>query len=992
MEIPSTLTDLLPHALGVAAIDTAGNIVVSWAGIVFPFHPAPVVTGDVAVSDTLGGAPLVANWSASLCVCFPSCVYTVRLARSSTLVASASGGRVRLGDESVMWGPNGVSNSTAFTTTAFPAIDGDELRVDVQCGDMFGRISPWTSSDGVRIVTSSRTIAIADRVTHVANVSGSAGTADLYVQSSHPLTVNLTIAPSRLGAVLVSVNRTSRGTVYHCQLLVVAVGGASVIDFGFVTAARSHTPTYLPTYPPTHLTQFSFGCPCLWAAGILNNGVPAKRPVASLSCLSVCNASADNSSVDQTGSGPSAPLVCSLPTSPADQSCTFSSSCLAACNGWNVTTECTATNATAFNDTAACGKAPDLPANASLGSIASAEVLLPSTVAVSRLRLWADSPCCVGHSVPSITVPTPDVTVAWGGPLPLGTTVAVGVDGDVVVAVSSVTGAITVASLTDAKEWPQAPALQPPSSMTAAGGQGGKPTLAKRVSSNGIVAAVAASGSSLLLCPLAGTTPSSCRSLTTAAVLATVQATSTSRAVAPLAAVGVTGLTSFGAAVDVWSGKRVDGSLDIALATNATATITTVSAPQAVGVLLWGHCTSAYSGTCTWSAVAVPLPAPAAACGTQDTLLSVFGMQAVGLGSSTPIATFLPRCATSSLVIVGASVDLGTAITTLTDSGRGCGSGVAGTASIGVHGPPVGVSTADRVVFTTVVACASSNNAGVVTATVATSNVVLAAGAWRIVASAACASPLTAARGESSMLAEVLRFGGEAVFGPVALPWFGVGNDTLVGVVVLDARNGATVSSAGALPRCDVSTTVQLPPLPALGSGRVCIVAADHVIAVTDALVGVTYLTTHCQAAVDALTDGDAGTLPQCRSCRDGGRGSGGRGGDCDDCASVSCFPAGDVTWHGPVLGPVLSTGDFLEVVVCAHDPNDATPPCDSAFVLVDDTPPVMAAVTDAVPDNPLYDSVNLLHPYRTGAVRDSDYQVGSVSSSAPRDSALLES
>ena len=229
VEIPSTLTDLLPHALGVAAIDTAGNIVVSWAGIVFPFHPAPVVTGDVAVSDTLGGAPLVANWSASLCVCFPSCVYTVRLARSSTLVASASGGRVRLGDESVMWGPNGVSNSTAFTTTAFPAIDGDELRVDVQCGDMFGRISPWTSSDGVRIVTSSRTIAIADRITHVANVSGSAGTADLYVQSSHPLTVNLTIAPSRLGAVLVSVNRTSRGTVYHRQLFVVMVESVSSI-------------------------------------------------------------------------------------------------------------------------------------------------------------------------------------------------------------------------------------------------------------------------------------------------------------------------------------------------------------------------------------------------------------------------------------------------------------------------------------------------------------------------------------------------------------------------------------------------------------------------------------------------------------------------------------------------------------------------------------------------------------------------------------------
>ena len=120
--------------------------------------------------------------------------------------------------------------------------------------------------------------------------------------------------------------------------------------------------------------------------------------MASLSCLSVCNASADNSSVDQTGSGPSAPLVCSLPTSPADQSCTFSSSCFAECNSWNVTAQCAAISAVVgavYNDS---GCVPVLDLNGSISTPVSGTnlsvvtELLPTTVAFTQLHLSPSAP------------------------------------------------------------------------------------------------------------------------------------------------------------------------------------------------------------------------------------------------------------------------------------------------------------------------------------------------------------------------------------------------------------------------------------------------------------------------------------------------------------------------------------------------------------------------------------------------------------------------
>ena len=109
-----------------------------------------------------------------------------------------------------------------------------------------------------------------------------------------------------------------------------------------------------------------------------------------------------------------------------DSTCVFSSACFAACNGWNVSSDCTAltgsTSATTYNDSGC--------ARVSSGSTATTlvpqpTVLVPQATIAQHLRLSNASPCCTGYHAP-LLVSTPDVTAY----LPFGIAAATAVAAD----------------------------------------------------------------------------------------------------------------------------------------------------------------------------------------------------------------------------------------------------------------------------------------------------------------------------------------------------------------------------------------------------------------------------------------------------------------------------------------------------------------------------------------------------------------------------------
>jgi hypothetical protein len=79
--------------------------------------------------------------------------------------------------------------------------------------------------------------------------------------------------------------------------------------------------------------------------------------------------------------------------------------------------------------------------------------------------------------------------------------------------------------------------------------------------------------------------------------------------------------------------------------------------------------------------------------------------------------------------------------------------------------------------------------------------------------------------------------------------------------------------------------------------------------------------------------------------------------------------------WVIPALGPLVASGDVLHVTVCVVDPN-SPPLCDTLYVAIDDTPPVMSWVNDSLPATPAYASYAAAHPFTLGATGDVAFQV----------------
>jgi hypothetical protein len=100
-----------------------------------------------------------------------------------------------------------------------------------------------------------------------------------------------------------------------------------------------------------------------------------------------------NSTANATASP--VPIVCTS----EDSVCTFSSPCMAACSGWNVSTSCLPAGNTSVgvNDTGCYWSGAPSPSSYSNASVV--EVLLPATLAFSVNRLSPANPVCAACSL-----------------------------------------------------------------------------------------------------------------------------------------------------------------------------------------------------------------------------------------------------------------------------------------------------------------------------------------------------------------------------------------------------------------------------------------------------------------------------------------------------------------------------------------------------------------------------------------------------------------
>ena len=81
------------------------------------------------------------------------------------------------------------------------------------------------------------------------------------------------------------------------------------------------------------------------------------------------------------------------------------------------------------------------------------------------------------------------------------------------------------------------------------------------------------------------------------------------------------------------------------------------------------------------------------------------------------------------------------------------------------------------------------------------------------------------------------------------------------------------------------------------------------------------------------------------------------------------------LTWLGPVLADAVSSGQVLQVQLCAVDLN-AEPVCATTSIGIDDTAPVMGWVKDDLPVDVALDQWNAQHPFTLGSIDDVQYQV----------------
>jgi hypothetical protein len=292
----------------------------------------------------LGGLPLNASWAPDLCTCVGSCKFSVRVQQSQA------------GANSSALEPTPPSIATSFSTTLISLVDNSTLVVQVQCVDAFGRSSRWISSQGTVVVLARSINVVCGSLRlngGIQNTSTVRGLIGAFQSSAAPPMCSVMISPPTATAVTVAVSR-----------LAASSNAASAIEAG-AQKFRNGTLVSVSDYLIGN-ERTLFGQP-------LSMPVTFPPPLQT-NCSALCA---------QENADGSVGVVCK--DGSATSACSFSSSCSAACYGWNVTTQCQSVlSAVAMDDSQCAVRSPGFNTSAAQVLLVRAFLVCP----IVLVKMW----------------------------------------------------------------------------------------------------------------------------------------------------------------------------------------------------------------------------------------------------------------------------------------------------------------------------------------------------------------------------------------------------------------------------------------------------------------------------------------------------------------------------------------------------------------------------------------------------------------------------